>query len=61
MQNPNLYLFKDMDGDEDDGHDEVIYPMDHERAGHIVDDDMWEIMVRNLPIGCRLTVRFLLG
>jgi metacaspase-1 len=45
-----------MDGDEDDGNDEVIYPMDHDAAGHIVDDDMWEIMVRSLPIGCRLTV-----
>jgi len=50
------YSFKDLDGDEDDGQDEVIYPMDHDVAGHIVDDDMWAIMVRYLPIGCRLTV-----
>jgi len=48
--------FQDLDGDESDGMDEVIYPMDHEAAGHIVDDEMWEIMVRPLPIGCRLTV-----
>ena len=51
---------KDKDGDEGDGYDETIYPMDHETAGHLVDDDMHEIMVRPLPIGCRLTVRWLL-
>ncbi|MBW0502952.1 hypothetical protein O181_042667 [Austropuccinia psidii MF-1] len=49
---------EDLDGDEDDGFDEVIYPLDHERAGHIVDDDMWAIMVAPLPPGCRLTAIF---
>lgn len=29
---------KDLDGDEADGYDEVIYPVDFEYAGHIVDD-----------------------
>lgn len=29
----------DLDGDEDDGFDEVIYPLDFKQAGHIVDDD----------------------
>ncbi len=29
---------KDLDGDEADGFDEVIYPVDFEKAGHIVDD-----------------------
>lgn len=29
---------KDLDGDEEDGTDETIYPIDHERAGMIVDD-----------------------
>ncbi|TFK75218.1 hypothetical protein BDN72DRAFT_892560 [Pluteus cervinus] len=46
---------KDTDGDEGDGFDEVIYPMDHETNGHIVDDHMHEIMVQSLPPGCRLT------
>ncbi|THV07391.1 hypothetical protein K435DRAFT_772718 [Dendrothele bispora CBS 962.96] len=46
---------KDEDGDEDDGYDEVIYPVDHKESGHIVDDLMHEIMVRPLPPGCRLT------
>lgn len=29
---------KDVDGDEGDGRDEVIYPVDFQQAGHIVDD-----------------------
>lgn len=29
----------DLDGDEDDGYDEVIYPLDFKQAGHIVDDE----------------------
>lgn len=46
---------EDLDGDEDDGFDEVIYPLDHKHAGHIVDDEMFAIMVAPLPPGCRLT------
>lgn len=49
---------KDLDGDEDDGFDEVIYPLDFKTAGHIVDDDLHNIMVRPLPAGCRLTAIF---
>ncbi|KAG8899653.1 Ca(2+)-dependent cysteine protease [Tulasnella sp. 403] len=37
-------LTKDLDGDEEDGYDEVIYPVDFKTAGHIVDDDMHDIM-----------------
>ncbi|KAG1047992.1 hypothetical protein G6F43_009590 [Rhizopus delemar] len=53
---------QDMDGDEDDGFDETIYPVDHDQyegdSGQIVDDEMHEIMVRPLPRGCRLTAIF---
>ncbi|TFK45832.1 peptidase C14 [Heliocybe sulcata] len=49
---------KDLDGDEADGYDEVIYPVDFEAASHITDDVMHEIMVRPLPPGCRLTAIF---
>jgi len=49
---------KDLDGDEEDGYDEVIYPVDFKSAGHIVDDLMHEIMVKPLPAGCRLTAIF---
>lgn len=30
---------EDLDGDEDDGNDEVIYPVDFKQQGHIVDDE----------------------
>ncbi|WVQ83251.1 metacaspase-1 [Cryptococcus sp. DSM 104549] len=50
---------EDLDGDEDDGFDEVIYPLDFKQNGHIVDDESeHEIMVRPLPAGCRLTAIF---
>lgn len=49
---------KDKDGDEGDGYDEVIYPVDFESSGHIVDDMMHDIMVKPLPEGCRLTAIF---
>lgn len=53
---------KDSDGDEDDGYDETIYPVDHDRyqgeSGQIVDDEMHEILVRPLPRGVRLTCIF---
>jgi hypothetical protein len=48
----------DLDGDEDDGYDEVIFPVDFRVAGHIVDDDMHTIMVKSLQPGVRLTAIF---
>ncbi|KAL4930680.1 caspase domain-containing protein [Aspergillus undulatus] len=48
----------DLDGDEDDGYDEVIYPVDFRVAGHIVDDEMHRIMVKSLRPGVRLTAIF---
>ncbi|KAF6840062.1 caspase domain-containing protein [Colletotrichum plurivorum] len=49
---------EDLDGDEDDGYDEVIYPVDFKEAGHIVDDEMHHIMVKPLQPGVRLTAIF---
>ena len=49
---------KDLDGDEDDGYDEVIYPVDFRNVGHIVDDEMHDILVRPLQPGVRLTAIF---
>ncbi|KAF5003398.1 hypothetical protein FDECE_10055, partial [Fusarium decemcellulare] len=49
---------KDLDGDEDDGYDEVIYPVDFRQTGHITDDEMHRIMVRPLQGGVRLTAIF---
>ena len=48
----------DLDGDEDDGYDEVIYPVDFRTQGHIVDDEMHRIMVQSLQPGVRLTAIF---
>ena len=52
---------KDRDGDEAYGHEETIYPVDFEQAGHIIDDEMHAIMVQPLPPGCRLTAIFDVG
>lgn len=49
---------KDVSGDEDDGNDECIYPVDFKQSGQIIDDQMHDIMVRPLPPGCRLTAIF---
>lgn len=49
---------EDLNGDEDDGFDEVIYPVDFRQQGHIVDDQMHDIMVRSLQPGVRLTAIF---
>lgn len=51
---------RDTDGDEPDGYDEVIFPLDYDRkgVGIISDDDMNELLVRPIPDGCRLTALF---
>ncbi len=49
---------KDLDGDEPDGYDEVIYPVDFRQHGHITDDEMHRIMVSPLCAGVRLTAIF---
>jgi metacaspase-1 len=48
---------EDLDGYEDDGY-EVIYPVDYQAAGHIVDDDIHDICVKPLRQGVRLTAVF---
>lgn len=48
----------DKDGDEVDGYDEVIFPVDYKSSGYILDDELNKIIVTNLPEGCRLTAVF---
>ncbi|KAG9223506.1 hypothetical protein CCMSSC00406_0006998 [Pleurotus cornucopiae] len=63
----------DLDGDEIDGFDEVIFPMDHKEKGHVTDDFtdtlarlgcsyMYHVLlppkVKPLPRNCRLTALF---
>jgi hypothetical protein len=49
---------KDLNGDEVDGRDECIYPVDFQQNGSIIDDIMHDILVKRLPQGCRLTAIF---
>lgn len=49
---------EDLDGDEEDGYDEVIYPVDFKSAGHIVDDEIHYHVVKPLAPGVRLTAIF---
>ncbi|KAJ3153011.1 Ca(2+)-dependent cysteine protease [Irineochytrium annulatum] len=48
----------DEDGDEVDGMDETILPVDYRDKGEILDDDIYKIMVSPLPAGSRLTAIF---
>ncbi|KAI0278354.1 hypothetical protein BGY98DRAFT_974550 [Russula aff. rugulosa BPL654] len=48
---------RDLNGDEVDGYDEVIFPLDYAQAGTIIDDELHDYLVKPLPSGCRLTVR----
>ena len=45
----------DRDGDDDDGYDEALVPGDYSRAGMILDDDIYKIVLRDLKPGVRLT------
>jgi len=46
----------DVDGDEDDGYDETIYPCDYDRAGCILDDDIYRKLVKPMSNGVHCTV-----
>eukprot|EP00667_Euglena_gracilis_P018623 EG_transcript_19790 len=46
---------RDTDGDEADGYDETILPVDFKSAGQIVDDEIFDLLVRPLPSGVRMT------
>ncbi|ORX39480.1 peptidase C14 [Piromyces finnis] len=47
--------FVDEDGDEIDGLDESILPVDYETNGVILDDEIHDLLVKPLPKGCLLT------
>ena len=49
---------KDFDGDEKNGSDETIVPLDYKQAGQIIDDEMHAIMCANLPQGAQLVAIF---
>ncbi|XP_042061349.1 metacaspase-1-like [Salvia splendens] len=45
---------RDSDGDEVDGYDEALMPVDYNREGYIVDDELNATIVRPLPRGATL-------
>mmetsp|Transcript_20429 Transcript_20429/g.30216 ORF Transcript_20429/g.30216 Transcript_20429/m.30216 type:complete len:373 (-) Transcript_20429:68-1186(-) len=46
----------DEDGDEADGQDETMVPLDYLNVGHIIDDDLYKMIVAPLPSGVNLTI-----
>jgi hypothetical protein len=48
----------DQDGDEEDGTDETILPLDFEKVGMIIDDEIHDLVVKPLPEGVKLTAVF---
>ena len=47
---------RDTSGDEDDGYDETLIPVDFRSAGQIVDDDILEMLVKPMKAGVTCTV-----
>lgn len=46
---------RDTSGDEDDGYDETLIPVDFERAGQITDDELFQNLVKPMPKGVLMT------
>jgi len=46
----------DKDGDEKDGYDETLIPVDFKTAGHIVDDELFVALVKKMPKDVHVTV-----
>lgn len=46
---------RDDDGDESDGYDEALVPRDFQTNGMIRDDDLYELLLKNLPDGVHMT------
>jgi len=42
---------RDDDGDEKDGYDETLVPLDYETAGQIRDDDLYKMLIGSLKEG----------
>merc|ERR1712048_849973 len=40
---------RDLTGDEEDGEDETLIPCDFQTAGQITDDELFDMLVRDLP------------
>lgn len=47
---------RDLNGDESDGKDEALCPVDYATAGFLIDDDLRRLLVEPLPFGCSLRI-----
>jgi len=47
---------RDISGDEEDGYDETLIPVDFKSAGQIIDDDILKILVKPMRAGVTCTV-----
>lgn len=45
---------QDTSGDEEDGYDEVLVPLDFQESGMISDDDLFELIIKPMPKGVHL-------
>jgi hypothetical protein len=54
-------LFDFFAGDEDDGYDETLIPLDFRNAGQIVDDDIYKKVVIPMREGVTVTVLVSMG
>eukprot|EP00929_Paragymnodinium_shiwhaense_P094551 TRINITY_DN5516_c0_g2_i1.p1 TRINITY_DN5516_c0_g2~~TRINITY_DN5516_c0_g2_i1.p1 ORF type:complete len:928 (+),score=244.21 TRINITY_DN5516_c0_g2_i1:411-2786(+) len=46
----------DSTGDEEDGKDETLVPTDFQKNGMVTDDELYGLLVKSLPKGCRMWV-----
>ena len=44
----------DESGDEDDGYDEALVPVDYNEVGLLMDDDLFDILIEPLPEGVHM-------
>lgn len=49
---------RDLNGDEDDGYDEALCPLDFQSAGIILDDDLNDMIVKALPPGVHVVALY---
>lgn len=48
------YYIQDDSSDEMDGHDEVIVPLDYAESGVITDDEIYDLLIKEIPLDCKL-------
>lgn len=48
------YYAQDSSMDEVDGHDEVLVPLDYVESGVINDDELYDTLIKDLPLNCKL-------